>query len=138
MATKKANQAVIDQMLTQGKGNASALYVCSRALVAIWQRQTADEQASKSTTHDNGIGFSQADASQGTKLAEFVMGINPSWWTEDYSTKNQVDGAARDGVVRRKPYGKIWRKGVQVQRADLVMEMAWKYRKQIRRITYGA
>ena len=42
-----------------------------KALVRIYQEnQTADEQASKATTHDNGIGFSGCDAEFLSSLAE--------------------------------------------------------------------
>ena len=42
-----------------------------KALVRIFQEnQTADEQVSQSTTHDNGIGFSGADAEFLSSLAQ--------------------------------------------------------------------
>ena len=42
-----------------------------KALVRIYQEnQTADEQASQSTTHDNGIGFSGCDAEFLSSLAQ--------------------------------------------------------------------
>ena len=40
---------------------ASDKWVCN-AILAIYARQTADEQASESTDHHNGVGFSAADA----------------------------------------------------------------------------
>lgn len=42
-----------------------------KALVRIYQEnQTADEQAAKSTSHNNGIGFSGVDANFASSLAE--------------------------------------------------------------------
>lgn len=42
-----------------------------KALVRIYQEnQTADEQAAKVTSHDNGIGFSGVDAAFASSLAE--------------------------------------------------------------------
>ena len=40
---------------------ASDKWVC-KAILAIYARQTADEQASDTTDHHNGVGFSAADA----------------------------------------------------------------------------
>lgn len=43
----------------------------TKALVRIYQEnQTADEQAAKATSHDNGIGFSGCDAEFLSSLAE--------------------------------------------------------------------
>ena len=44
-----------------------------KALVRIYQEnQTADEQVSQTTTHDNGIGFSGWTAKSGTYFANWV------------------------------------------------------------------
>jgi hypothetical protein len=43
-----------------------------RAMVAIWARQTADEQATQDTRHHNGIGFSGWTAKSGTYFANWV------------------------------------------------------------------
>lgn len=45
----------------------------SRALVVIYERQTADEQASAQTSHRNGMGFNGTDAAFGTSLAQKVL-----------------------------------------------------------------
>lgn len=42
-----------------------------RALLALNARQTADERASESTRHQNGMGFRSCDARVGTSMAEF-------------------------------------------------------------------
>ena len=43
-----------------------------RGVVAIWQRQTADEQSTDTTRHSNGIGFSGWSASSGSYYAKWV------------------------------------------------------------------
>lgn len=43
------------------------------ALLAIFKRQTADEQAAGSTAYSNGMGFSGADAEFGTSLAKAIL-----------------------------------------------------------------
>lgn len=44
-----------------------------RAIVAIYQRQTADEQSAGDTKHSNGIGFNGADARLGSYYARWVL-----------------------------------------------------------------
>jgi hypothetical protein len=44
-----------------------------RAMVAIWERQTRDEQATEMTRHHNGIGFSGWTAKSGTYFARWVQ-----------------------------------------------------------------
>ena len=43
-----------------------------RAMVAIWERQTADEQDTQDTRHHNGRGFAAWSAKSGTYFAEWV------------------------------------------------------------------
>jgi hypothetical protein len=45
-----------------------------RAMVAIWERQTADEQSTDTTRHHNGIGFSGWTARSGSYYAKWVQG----------------------------------------------------------------
>lgn len=127
MAVIKANQAKIDALLTGPKAELAAF----RAVLAIWKKQTEDEQSSKSTSHDNGIGFSQADAVHGSLLAEWMMGFG---WND----KTTRDDAAKDGVFRRRPAGSMNRAGRKMDRVEIAKELAWKYRKQLRVIAYGA
>lgn len=47
-----------------------------RAMVALYKRQTADEQRAGVTVHTNGRGFSAADASKGTRYARWVLAGN--------------------------------------------------------------
>ena len=43
-----------------------------RAIVKLWERQTADEQAAQTTGHDNGIGFNGTDAFILSSFAEQI------------------------------------------------------------------
>jgi len=47
--------------------------VVERAIVAIYQRQTLDEQSSEETKHSNGVGFSGAHARLGTYYAKWIL-----------------------------------------------------------------
>lgn len=44
-----------------------------RAIVAIYNRQTLDEQSSQETKHSNNIGFSGAHARLGTYYAQWIL-----------------------------------------------------------------
>ena len=44
----------------------------TRAIVKLWQRQTADEQATQSTGQDNGVGFNGTDAFILSSFAEQI------------------------------------------------------------------
>lgn len=44
-----------------------------RAIVALYERQTADEQASETTNHHNNIGFCGWAAKNGSYYARWVM-----------------------------------------------------------------
>jgi hypothetical protein len=46
---------------------------CRRALIVLYQRQTADEQSATRTKHDNDRGFNQPDARRGSELARKAM-----------------------------------------------------------------
>lgn len=45
----------------------------ARALVVLYQRQTADEQSAASTRYSNGVGFNATDAKLGSDLAKRVI-----------------------------------------------------------------
>lgn len=44
-----------------------------RAMIALFHRQTRDEQHTSHTRHDNGVGFSAAYASKGSYYARWVL-----------------------------------------------------------------
>ena len=68
METKTWTRTEIEEMIN---GNDRAV---ERAMVAIWERQTADEQATQTTNHHNGRGFCGWAARSGTYYAEWVRG----------------------------------------------------------------
>ena len=47
-----------------------------KGLIAIYNKQTEDEQYTGETRHRNGVGFSGADARLGTSLAQFTAKNN--------------------------------------------------------------
>jgi hypothetical protein len=61
------NEAKIVDLL--GRSNLAV----ERAIVAIYNRQTADEQSYQITKHLNNIGFSAADASSGAYMAKWIL-----------------------------------------------------------------
>jgi transcription initiation factor IIE alpha subunit len=44
-----------------------------RAIIALYNRQTADEKIARNTCHHNTVGFSAADAKTGTYLAKWLL-----------------------------------------------------------------
>ena len=72
-----------------------------RALVALLNRQTAEEQTSNDTREENGIGFSGADARSGSITAKSFIKYNGKLldWQLDKWTK-----AARNGYPRISKY----------------------------------
>jgi hypothetical protein len=66
MELKTWTRTEIEEMIN---GNDRAV---ERAMVAIWERQTADEQATQTTNHHNGRGFCGWAARSGTYYAEWV------------------------------------------------------------------
>jgi hypothetical protein len=70
--------------------NASAVY---RALICLYNRQTADEQESEDTRHLNGRGFNARDAAFGSSLAQQC--INPDPRYRNPLSPNQLASARR-------------------------------------------
>ena len=66
LTTKKARIAYIRERLATSPAWAT------RGLLRIYDNQTADEQASQTTSHDNGIGFSGCDAEILSSFAEQI------------------------------------------------------------------
>ena len=66
METKTWTRTEIEAMIN---GNDLAV---ERAMVAIWERQTADEKETQGTRHHNGRGFAAWSARSGTYFAEWV------------------------------------------------------------------
>ena len=53
-----------------------------KGLVAIYNKQTADEQQTEETRHLNGVGFNGRDAEFGTSLAKRVISWNAQHLTQ--------------------------------------------------------
>ena len=66
MEPKTWTRTEIEEMIN---GNDRAV---ERAMVAIWERQTADEQETQGTRHHNGRGVAAWSARAGTYFAEWV------------------------------------------------------------------
>mgnify|MGYP003352452737 FL=1 len=63
------NQAIVTYVKNQLATNPAW---ATRAIVKLWQRQTADEQATQSTGQDNGVGFNGTDAFILSSFAEQI------------------------------------------------------------------
>lgn len=58
-----------------------------KALLALYARQTLDEQATKDTRYLNGRGFSAFHAKTGTRLAQYVERAQPTRWPDGSYSK---------------------------------------------------
>ncbi len=79
-------------------------YAVERALLALYDRQTADEQVSDTTVEKNGQGFAALDASFYTSLAKQVA-------TSTYPTGQRLSRGQFD-ALRGMRNGKQVRKGI--------------------------
>jgi hypothetical protein len=108
------------RILVASDDRAFVTRVVGRALVAIFQRQTADEKSSNSTRLNNTVGFSGADARTGTLSAKFFIknGTLQDWaldrWLKVGDTGyprickyarqlNEIAEAKRDGRAAPRP-----------------------------------
>ena len=66
MEPKTWTRTEIEEMINAHDG------AVERAMVAIWERQTADEQTAQTTNHSNGRGFAAWSVRSGTYYAEWV------------------------------------------------------------------
>lgn len=69
VSTMKISSAVTEYVKMQLSTNPAW---AQRAIVKLWQRQTADEQSTQTTGHDNGIGFNGTDAMILSSFAEQI------------------------------------------------------------------
>jgi hypothetical protein len=58
-----------------------------RGVVAIYERQTADEQASEETKHHNGVGFNGVDGRIMSSFAKQIINWNPDKFRSPLSPK---------------------------------------------------
>ena len=47
-----------------------------RAIIRLFELQTADEQRCAQANHNNGVGFNKADSPAGTAFARYLLGFN--------------------------------------------------------------
>lgn len=64
------NKAIVNYVKNQLSSNPSW---AQRAIVKLWQRQTADQQNAKITGHNNGVGFNGTDAFILSSFAEQII-----------------------------------------------------------------
>lgn len=62
----------ITELLTP-ETNPNYAHAVTRAIIAIYNRQTIEEKSCEGTISQNGIGFSSADAHLGTYMAKFAI-----------------------------------------------------------------
>lgn len=86
-----SKQQIVELLKTNDKAVA-------RALVALNERQTADEQAVESTRYNNGQGFRPCHARMGTSMAQFFLRNNylspkqvAYWRVKDRSGKMRIE-----------------------------------------------
>lgn len=93
MAKKKQLKAVTKDSLQHMLEHPNPKYVeavVGRALVAIHQNQTAEEQSTNETKVHNGIGFTGADARGGSLTAKYWRknGYLAAWQIEKWTHKD--------------------------------------------------
>ena len=72
----------------------------NEAIRILGENQTPDELRTKSTQHNNDIGFSAAYGTTGTRMYEFVTGINTKTGVKSWAPKS-LDHPAASKVFRR-------------------------------------
>lgn len=87
-----------------------------RALVAIYERQTADEQQSGCTRHDNKVGFSGLDASILSSFATQVKNWNPATSRYDRPLSPKQMAIARNKI--QKYSGQLYKIATHKEQAD--------------------
>lgn len=84
---KTKTQPIVTREWLQEQLNIRPTYTIGRALCAIYQLQTREEQNGGYTKFNNGIGFSAFDADLGTRCAEYFKqhGKLESWMVKIWS-----------------------------------------------------
>lgn len=91
--TKLVTKNSLQEMLNNDR---LRMHVIGRALVVLFNNQLDDEKQSNDTRHDNGIGFSGADARSGTLTAKYYLKHRRlmDWQIEMWYKKN-IKGFSR-------------------------------------------
>ena len=89
----------------------------SRAIEILGNNQRQDELASRSTNHQNGIGFTSCWASSGTHLWQFVTGYDGRTGTNKWGRKClSHPNWKRAKIIRRKVYNNGCESAVELGR----------------------
>jgi hypothetical protein len=89
----------------------------SRAIEILGNNQRQDELASRSTNHQNGIGFTSCWASSGTHLWQFVTGYDGRTGTNKWGRKClSHPNWKRAKIIRRKVYNNGCENAVELGR----------------------
>lgn len=90
--TRDSLQAMLDN-----KNPNYVMAVVGRALVRIFERQTADEKRSDSTKEHNNIGFAGCDAESGSKTAKYYIKHKrlEQWMIDRWVKKSERTGYSR-------------------------------------------
>ena len=91
-----------------------------RAIVVLYQRQTADEQATQSTKVHNGRGFTACDARRGSYMAKWILSgksLNGEWLEKARKMAKKYIRQLLEEAVKKDREQKGYR-------SDLIMEMA--------------
>lgn len=71
--SKKVTRQSLTELLNDPRGHRFVQHVVGRALVALFERQTRDEQSTNDTREWNTIGFAGCDARQGCLTAKYYL-----------------------------------------------------------------
>lgn len=85
--SKLVTRESIEALLNDPRGHEFVQHVVGRALVALFERQTADEQASNTTEVHNTVGFAGADGRSGALTAKSYLknGRLAEWQVEQWT-----------------------------------------------------
>jgi len=85
------------QHMLENQNSAYVQAVVGRALVALFNRQTEDEQGENSTKEHNGRGFTGTDARSGSMTAKFFLKHKrlEDWQVEKWTRKSETTGYSR-------------------------------------------
>ena len=108
IVTRESLQKMLDEA-----DEVKVQHIIGRALVVLFNNQTADEKLSNTTNKDNGIGFTGADAHGGCITAKYYKKHNSlrDWQVEKWTRR------ARSGYSRITKYHKQLNEAALAKRA---------------------
>ena len=80
-----------------GEHQAFVMHLIGKALVALFERQTADEQSANTTNKHNSVGFAGCDAKSGSLTAKFYIKHKrlEQWMVDNWIRLNTKNGYPR-------------------------------------------